>query len=167
MMLALNRQRGAVMLETAYVLPIMLGVILFVVEAVAYAMNSFAANDVLTDVHSAILVEVSEVSNLAAGATPDPSIKYVECGSTGKVALKSTAGAELTTFIKQSLETKGVTFDASQPIAATVTNSTISGFEVYVINFKATANSLVLPSVLEAMLPMSVDTIISIKDSCH
>lgn len=153
------------MLETAYVLPIMLGVILFVVEIVAFAFNSFAANDVLTDVHSAILSEVSDVSNLASGASLSPSPVYASC-SGGKVVLPTGASAVLKAHVQQALEEKGVTFNSEEPISATFTNSTISGFDVYVLNFTATANSLLLPEMFEVMLPMSVDTIISIKDNC-
>jgi len=153
------------MLETAYVLPVMLAVILFVVEVVAFALNSFAANDVLTDVHSAILSEVSDVSNLASGASLSPAPVYASC-SGGKVVLPTGANAILKTHVQQALEEKGVVLNSEEPITASFSSSTISGFDVYVINFTATANSLLLPEMFEVMLPMSVDTIISIKDNC-
>ncbi|MDX1347244.1 MAG: hypothetical protein R3189_03215 [Thiomicrorhabdus chilensis] len=129
-------------------------------------MNSFAANDVLTDVHSAILSEVSDVSNLASGGSLSPAPVYAFC-SGGKVMLPTGANAVLKAHVQQALEEKGVTFNSEEPISATFTNSTISGFDVYVLNFTGTANSLLLPEMFEVMLPMSVDTIISIKDSCN
>ncbi|MDG6774897.1 hypothetical protein QCB45_11180 [Thiomicrorhabdus sp. ZW0627] len=153
------------MLETAYVLPFVLAVILFVVEIVSYAMNSFAANDVLTDVHSSILSEVSDVSNLEPGQSLSYTPIYASCSS-GKVVLPTGVNGTLTNHVKTALENKGVTFKAGEPISATISSSSVSGFDVYVIDFKATANSLILPAVFEVMFPMSVDTVISLKDSC-
>lgn len=150
------------MLETAYVLPIVLGVILFVVETVAFAMNSFAANDVLTDVHTAIIADVQTVSNSADGAATG----YAICEA-GKVKLDVSKQSQLTEHVKTALEATGVEFVAGQPAQASISLSSVAGFDVYVIGFTGTANSLVLPEMLVQFLPMNVDTIVSIKDSCN
>lgn len=157
----MKRQRGLVMFEFAYVLPFFLAVVLFLIASVDYAMNSFAANDVLTDVHSQIISDVADVSN-----SPDGTASGYAVCTGNKVVLDTSKSAELTTHVKGALEAKGVTFISGQPLAATITGSEISGFDVYVINFKGTANSLVLPTILEDYLPINVDTIVSIKDSC-
>jgi hypothetical protein len=57
------KQKGAVLLETAYVLPIMLTAILLTIEAVDYAVNSFSVNDVLYDTRLNLVNDVSVVSN--------------------------------------------------------------------------------------------------------
>lgn len=160
-----NKQKGAVLIEAAYVLPVIIGVLLFVVEAVAYAMNSFAANDVLTDVHSVMVDEAVQVSNLETGETIPASILYASCNA-GKVALPTGSNTSINTLIKTTLATKSVTFEASDPGATNITKSTISGFDVYVITFTGTANSLVIPEFMSVLMPISVDTVISIKDNC-
>jgi hypothetical protein len=154
-------QQGAVMLEAAYVLPLVLAASLLIIELISYSMNSFVANDVLTDVHTQIISDVADVSN-----SPDGTASGYAVCTGNKVVLDTSKSAELTTHVKGALEAKGVTFVSGQPLAATITGSEISGFDVYVINFKGTANSLVLPTILEEYLPINVDTIVSIKDTC-
>ncbi len=153
------------MLETAYVLPLVLGVMLFIVEVVAFAMNSFAANDVLTDVHSAILSEVSGVSNLAVNGVLDPPPLYASCDGKS-VVLPVGENLLLTNHIKSALEVMGVSFNTDYAVTASITVAPVTGFNVYVINFNAVPNSLVLSGALGAFLPINVDTVISIKDSC-
>jgi len=128
-------------------------------------MNSFAANDVLTDVHTTMLGEVSEISNLEAGETPSASIKYASCNG-GSVVLPIGANSSINNLIKTTLASKNITFSASDPGITTITKSVVSGFDVYVVNFKGTANTLVIPNFLSELLPINVDTIISIKDNC-
>ncbi|MDX1353323.1 MAG: hypothetical protein R3254_09945 [Thiomicrorhabdus sp.] len=162
----LHKQNGAVLLETAYFLPVMVSVILLSVEVVGYALNSFAANDVLTDVHTTMLSEVSEISNLEEGQTPSASIQYASC-SGGTVVLPTGTNSAISSLIKTTLASKNITFLASDPGVTTITKSSVSGFDVYVVNFKGTANTLVIPNLLSELLPINVDTIISIKDSCE
>ena len=163
--LKLKSQHGAVMLETAYVLPLVLGVMLFTVELIAFALNSFAANDVLTDMHTNILSEVSEVSGLDVGAVLGFTPLYASCVA-NEVVLPEGDNAAIAKVVKDSLATKNITFSSSHPATATVTKSVISGFNVYVVNFTGVANSLVLPEFFEVLLPINVNTIVSIKDSC-
>ncbi|MDG6779048.1 hypothetical protein QCB44_10060 [Thiomicrorhabdus sp. zzn3] len=158
-----KREKGAVLLETAYVLPVMIGVILFLIEATSYALNSFAANDVLTDVHAAIVSEVEAVSNKEPGQTVSPTPVYVFC-DTDKVVMLPDSDAILQAHAKEAMEAKGITF-VGQP-TATISSNIVGGFDVYVINFTGTATPLVLPDMFEQGLPMDVDTIVSIKDSC-
>ncbi len=153
------------MLETAYVLPLVLAVTLFIVEVVAFSMNSFAANDVLTDMHSVILSEVSDVSNLASGDTLTSAPLYASCSS-DQVVLQTGSNALLTAHVKGALELKGISFDVSQPLSASFTSHVVSGFDVYVVNFTGVANSIVLPEFFNVFLPINVDTVISIKDTC-
>ena len=155
------------MLETAYVLPVMIAVVFFTVEVIGYAMNSFAVNDVLTDVHSTILSEISEVSNLEAGQTLDSSIKYASCGSNDKVELPTGVNSSINNIVKTALALKHITFTASDPGVTKITKSVVSGFDVYVVNFSGTANTLVLPDMFSILLPINVDTVISVKDSCE
>ncbi len=153
------------MLETAYVLPVMVGVLLFVVEVVAFSMNSFAANDVLTDVHTAILTEVSAVSNFDSDTDAPISPVYAFCDGSN-VKLNTGSNPSIANLVETTLATKGIAFLSGHPAIATITPSVVSGFDVYVINFSGVANSLVLPEMLEVFLPINVDTIVSIKDSC-
>ncbi|WP_178863531.1 hypothetical protein [Thiomicrorhabdus cannonii] len=154
-------QKGLVLLETAYVLPLVVLAGLFVLEVVSYSLNSLAANDVLTDVHTQIIADVADVSSSPDGIASG----YAVCTG-NKVVLDTSKSGELTTHVKGALEAKGVTFVSGQPLVASISARPISGFDVYVINFKGTANSLVLPDMLEKFLPINVDTIVSIKDTC-
>jgi hypothetical protein len=159
------------MLEVAYVLPIVVFAILLIVEAVAFAMNSFAAYDVLTDVHTAISSEVSDVANFtptagASGLSPTPL--YAICDD-GQVKLPVGDNTALTAHVKGALKAKGVVFVTSKPSlppSANITVTDLSGFHVYVIKFQAVANSVVMPNFLSVLLPMEVNTIISLKDTC-
>jgi len=156
----LKKQKGAVMLEAAYVLPVILGVLLFVVEATAYSMNSFAANDILTETYSQVLDDVSAVSNAENAIVTT----FAGCTS-NKVVLNN---SEIKRYAEDkaliSFTKMGVNF--TSPYSVDVKTSSINGFDVYVINFSGTANSLVIPGFLSQLLPISVDTVISIKDSC-
>ncbi|MEA3404843.1 MAG: hypothetical protein U9R28_03775 [Pseudomonadota bacterium] len=146
-------------------MPVMLAVILLTVEVVAYAMNSFAANDVLTDVHSAIIEEVELVSNLPSGGTLDPSVQYASCNA-GSVVLPTGSNATITSIVTSTLAAKNINFSASDPANTNITMNQVSGFDVYVINFSGTANTLVIPTFLSELMPINVDTVVSIKDAC-
>lgn len=159
-----KKQQGAVMLETAYVLPIVLAAILFVVEVTSYALNSFAANDVLTDLHTAIISEVEAVSNKEAGQTLSPEPIYAFCDGS-QVALRPDSATNLKAHIQAAMEAKGVTIDGTS-IAATISKNEVGGFDVYVINFKGTPATRIVPDMFGEMLKIDVDTIISLKDSC-
>lgn len=161
----LTKQKGAVMLETAYILPILLAVILFTVEVVGYALNSLAANDVLTDVHTRILTEVAKVSNLEPGEDLESSVTFASCSS-GKVVIPTGNNSDINSIVTSALASKNISFIASDPAQTVINKSVVSGFDVYVINFTGTANSLVVPTILAELLPINVDTVISIKDSC-
>ncbi|WP_127471208.1 hypothetical protein [Thiomicrorhabdus aquaedulcis] len=152
----LHYQRGAVMLEAAYVLPLIILVILFMVETLNYALNSFAVSDVLTAAHSEIISEVSDVA--ALGTT----LRYVTCAS-GKVALKGDAAATLKSDVEAKLKD---VMKFATPVTAKFTESAVGGFDVYVVNVKGVANTLIVPNSLGVPLPISVDTIISVKDTC-
>lgn len=160
----LDKQRGAVMLEAAYVLPIMLGVLLFVVEVTGYALNSLAANDVLSDVHSTMLNEVAEVSALEAGDTAD-DVQFASCSS-DRVVLPTGSNATIANIVTTALASRNITFDASDPGVANITSSTVDGFDVYVVNFSGTANTLVIPGFMSKLLPINVDTVLSIREDC-
>lgn len=161
-----KKQRGAVMLETAYVLPLVLGVILLVAELVIYALNSFAVNDVLTDVHTEIIREVQEVGNLDPGAALGFTPVFASCSEDNKVVLAEDKGPEIANIITSSLSKKNVTFLSSRPATVTIEREEVSEFSVYVITFSGVANALVLPEFLNVLLPISVTTIVSIKSSC-
>ncbi|BBP46654.1 hypothetical protein THMIRHAS_20270 [Thiosulfatimonas sediminis] len=155
------------MLETAYVLPLLLGVVLFIIETLSYAMNSLIVNDVLTDVHLAIVDEVREISAMdnASGFVSDFGV-YCDAGS---VKLNVGASEAVKALVLNSLEIKGVELLETDPGAVNITNETDSqfGFDHYVIKFNGTANTLTLPTFLNEYLPMNVDTVISIKASCQ
>lgn len=155
------------MLETAYVLPILLGVVLFIIETLSYAMNSLIVNDVLTDVHLAVVDEVQEISALD-DASGYSSVFGLFCDS-GLVKLPVGQNETVNTLVLNALAAKGVTLLDSNPGSVTVTSDTDSefGFDHYVIRFSGTANTLTLPTFLNELLPMSVDTFISIKASCQ
>lgn len=150
------------MLEAAYVLPLMVVMIILVVEALSFALTSFAVSDVLTDTHTTIIGEVSEVANADsyAGLTVKP--KYANCNADGRVDVTD-SNSVINDLINSYLPEGMV--DGS----ATITKKPdISGFYVYVIEYKAVRESMiVLPDPVANYLPISVDTIITIKDSCN
>lgn len=157
-------QHGAVMIEMAYVLPLVLGVTLFTGELISYALNSFVVNDVVTSMHTSILSDVSDVSNWSGGGVLDTT--FAECSGSNKVVLKANANTTISNLVTSALATKNITFLSSSPATIVVTKSVISGFDVYVINFTGATNSLILPEYLEVLLPIRVNTIVSIKESC-
>ncbi|MBO1923800.1 MULTISPECIES: hypothetical protein [Thiomicrorhabdus] len=158
-------QKGAVMLETAYVLPVLLGVVLFIVETLSFALNSLLVNDVLTDIHLTIVDEVQEISSLESGESPSSSVLYAYCDG-GSVRLPVGENESMTALAVSALEAKGVAMLDSNPAKVTVSMQTESGFDLYLIRFTGTADLLVLPNFLNELLPMDVDTVVSIKASC-
>jgi len=154
------------MVEAAYVLPLMVGVILFIVEAIAYAMNSIAVNDVLTDVHSRITTEVIERSSAetAAEASHLTLVNCVGSAGEGRVTLVSntiiTAVTNLAdSYFEPRIELKDQVVTVSGP-------DQVEGFDVYIVKYSATATPVILPEFLSGLLPINVNTVISVKDSC-
>ena len=150
---AIKKQEGAVLFETAYLLPILLVVMLLIVEVVNYATTSFAVNDVLSDVHTRISTEVLEVSNNSNNTV------LVECAN-DKVALKGSVQTTVTSLVVGGLNIDGLSGTTTMP------KTVVSGFDVYVIEFNGAMPSLVIPDFLSSSLPIKVNTIISIRDTC-
>ncbi|MBF6058660.1 MULTISPECIES: TadE/TadG family type IV pilus assembly protein [Thiomicrorhabdus] len=163
MTLQRQKQKGAVMIEAAYFLPLLIGVVLFIIEAVGYGLNSFVVNDTITDIHSTITNEIQEVAALEAGQTANTL--YVSCNS-GRVGLKADIESAINTKILADLSLIPVELTEDNPGRTTVTQTSDSGFDIYRINFKGEAVPIVLPNFLSGLLVINVDTLISIKDSC-
>ena len=154
------------MVEAAYVLPLMLGVILFIVEAVAYAMNSIAVNDVLTDVHSRITTEVSERSS-AETAGEASALTLVSClGSAGNGRVTLNSGTVITTITELADSYFEPRIALKDQVVTVTGPESVVGFDVYIVKYSALANPIVLPDFLSGILPVNVNTVISIKDSC-
>lgn len=157
------------MVEAAYVLPLVVGVILFIVEAVAYAMSSIAVNDVLTDVHSRITTEVFEASRADSFAEVSALYPLVSCtggGSAGKVTLNSgQVISQSKGLLNSYFEQKSIAL-SKKPEVTVDGPTTVEGFDVYIIKYTATAAPIVFPEFLSGLLPMSVNTVISVKDRC-
>jgi hypothetical protein len=156
----LKKQQGAVMLETAYVLPLVLTAVLLIVEIIVLALNTFAASDVLYELHSDLVNDVSSVSENGTAAG------YASC-SGGSVVLN------------KGLIENGVTNDViarfkllSSKSESNVTGSTSvkltkdSTLDFYVITFTGTAPAVVLPGFFSELLPIKVNAIISVNESC-
>ncbi|WP_319380754.1 hypothetical protein [Thiomicrorhabdus sp.] len=158
-----QKQKGAVMIEAAYFLPLLIGVVLFIIEAVGYGLNSFVVNDTITDIHSTISNEVQEVANLEPGETANTL--FVSCNS-GKVGLKADIESVINTKILADLSLLSVNLTDSHPGQTTITETHDSGFDIYRINFKGEAVPIVLPEFLSGLLIINVDTLVSIKDTC-
>lgn len=165
MLSSTDKQKGAVMIEAAYVLPLMVGVTLFIVEAVVFAMNSLGINDVLTDVHTSIISEVSEVANADSYASLKQQPTFVKCEG-GKVTL-NTDPSPINGLVNEYLLKRKISVKSGS--GATVAGPTvISGFDAYVISYKAIlSDTVILPEWASGLLPVNVDTIVSIKDSCN
>jgi len=154
------------MVEAAYVLPLMVGVILFIVEAIAYAMNSIAVNDVLTDVHSRITTEVIERSNAetAAEASHLTLVSCVGSAGEGRVTLVSnTIITAVTTLVDGYFEPR---IELKDQVVTVSGPDQVEGFDVYIVKYSATATPVILPEFLSGLLPINVNTVISVKDSC-
>ncbi|MBN2646299.1 MAG: hypothetical protein JXR44_00775 [Thiotrichales bacterium] len=162
----LAKQQGAMMLETAYVLPILVGVVLFIIETLSYAMNSILVNDVLTDLHLTIIDEVQAVSQLEEGQAVPANVLYAFCDN-GTVRIPVGSNDSMLALVQSALEQKRVEMLQSDPGRVTVTAQTESNFDLYLVRFDGTANSLILPGFLNQLLPIQVDTVISIKASCQ
>lgn len=141
------------MVEAAYILPLIILVIMFMVETLNYSLNTFAVSDVVYDLHSRAISEVAEVAS-----SGQSSSGIAKCNNS-KVELDRTIMASIA---KEDLLLKGSDFKNT---TVDMTSSVVSGFDVYVVTVKTTAKTVLVPELM-ADLPISVDTIISVKESC-
>jgi hypothetical protein len=152
----LKKQNGAAMLETAIVLPFMLTAILLIVEAVDYAINSFAVGDAVNMIHGEVSRDISSVSRNGKDS------HYASCED-GAVTLKRTV-------IKDDVKAKALSrlksLSPSLDIngSASVPEPLLPG--VYIMEFEGEVPMRILPINMSRYFPIKVNTIISVKDSC-
>jgi len=155
----LEKQKGAVMLEAAYVLPLVLIVALLSVEAVNYASDRYSANNVLANVNEAILLEAGAVSSGVTDESP-----LVTCQGHQVVPNQTAIQTLLNTSIKKSqvggadLMPDG--FDLKW------TEQTVSGLLVYVVNISFPSKTLILPEAMAQSFPVKSNTIVTLGFSC-
>lgn len=84
-MYLLKHQKGAVMLEAAYVLPLVIMAMLAIVDAVNYAMDAIETTNVVQTAYDAVMEEAGSQAN-----QPTVTFAFVSCQN-GKVDLKASA----------------------------------------------------------------------------
>lgn len=155
----LKHQRGAVMLEAAYVLPLVLLVVLLMIESVSYALTTYVVSDQVYKLHSQIMAQVGEV---AGSGTTTSSTPVAVCVS-HKVELQN--AANMASLVKTGVPT-AYQAKFTTPLSATFSMEVVNDdLDVYVIAVKAA----VTPNVLSGFgisLPININTLVSINESC-
>lgn len=155
----LEKQKGAVMLEAAYVLPLVLIVALLSVEAVNYASDCYSANDVLANVNEAVLLEASAVSSGVTNNSP-----LVNCQDHKVVPNQAAIQTLLNTNIQNSQV--GGAGNIPDGFDLNWTEQTVSGLLVYVVNISFPSKTLVLPEAMAQSFPVKSNTIVTLGFSC-
>uniref|UniRef100_Q31EV2 Pilus assembly protein n=1 Tax=Hydrogenovibrio crunogenus (strain DSM 25203 / XCL-2) TaxID=317025 RepID=Q31EV2_HYDCU len=155
----LGKQKGAVMLEAAYVLPVVLIVALLSVEAVNYASDRYSANNVLASLNESILLEASAVSSGMTASSP-----LVTCQNSQVVPNESAVQTLLNTNIANSQV--GGAGNMPDGFQLNWTQQTVSGLLVYVVNISFPSKTLVLPESMAQSFPVKSNTIVTLGFSC-
>lgn len=153
-----EKQRGAVMIEAAYVLPLFLVVSLLSVEAVSYATDRYTANNVLADLNESILIEAQAVS---AGDIQNSQL--VSCTANKVIPNESTVSSLLKSNISASSVGKG---SLPEGFNLDYTNSNVAGLLVYVVNISFSSQTIVIPVELAKKFPVKANTIVTLGFSC-
>jgi len=144
------------MIEAAYVLPLFVLVLLFVLEAYVYALNGMVISDVVTDMHHVLIEEASLLAvDSSAGAV------YTTCSAN---VLSFNTGDVSTALVNQINNV--IDFQISD-LAATMPAATSSnGFAYYTITVTGSMDPVVIPSDIGIDFSFNVKTSIAIKAAC-
>lgn len=153
-----TKQDGAIMMEAAYVLPIMLLMILLVVETVNYASDRLYANNIMTDMTRLI----TDQANDEAMRPGNQSHRFVSCSSESVVVNESEAATGLQELFAISIgngtvpEGLEMTYEAKQT----------QGVTTYVVKVSIPSQTLFLPSYIAQSFPIKTNMLVSIDLSC-
>lgn len=150
-----NKQRGAIMIEAAYVLPFMLLVVLLQIEAVNYASDRLYANNIMTDMNQLVMSHANQTS------TSGQDVGFTICNADGRVEVLDTqAEAALRSNFEAAI---GVNPDAMEILyKPTVTNGVTS----FVVEVSVPSSTVVLPEAFATSFPLTTNMILSIDLSC-
>lgn len=151
----LNKQRGAIMIEAAYVLPFMLLVVLLQIEAVNYASDRLFANNIMNDMNQLVMSHANQTS------TSGEDVGFTICNADGRVEVLDT---QAEAALRSNFETAiGVDPDAMEIVyKPSVTNGVTS----FVVEVSVPSSTIVLPEAFATSFPIKTNMLLSIDLSC-
>lgn len=152
----LKFQKGALMIEAAYLLPFMMIALLAVVDLIGYVADRLSANDVMADAYQLMMNQAN-----AQAIDPDLTLNTVTCQA-HKVELNS-GGAE--TFIKDGFT--GM-FDGlgKSDVSVDIQKQPGESPSTYIFKAKFPSQTLFLPDAFAQSFPVKAKLIISFDLSC-
>jgi len=152
--LNIHRQQGAVMIEAAYVLPIVMVMIMMVIDVIVYSVDRLYANDVMADTYHLVMGEASVVS-------ADNPKQNVVC-TAGRVELNV---AQVETTITNAFES---IFDGLLASSVAIHTESTDGAvpEVHVITASFASQSIFLPDSFAQVFPVKAKLILSFDLGC-
>lgn len=151
----LNKQRGAIMIEAAYVLPFMFLAILLQIEAVNYASDRLFANNIMSDMNQLVMSHANQTS------TSGEDVGFTICNADGRVEVLA---AQAESALRANFEAAiGVDPNAMDIVyKPTVTNGVTS----FVVEVSVPSSTIVLPEAFATSFPLKTNMLLSIDLSC-
>ena len=148
---------GAVSIEAAFIIPIVITLLLAIIEVVNYAADRLIATSILADELQLARSHAIAVQN---GSDPQPNPAYAECSQNNVVVLNSNFSIKLGEKLKKQFgddgEIKDVKIQVSDPQPGT--------FQTYVVSVSIPARPIILPDIIQ--LPINVTNLVTWDLSC-
>lgn len=159
---SINKQKGAVMIEAAYVLPLILITILLIFDAVRYTTATFSANSVLWDLHKQI-----ESDKISRSKSSTFISSYVSCVS-GKVVMNSGENLAIKSMLVNGMGVEGYTINSPVAKVAEITNLSdeVGALKLYSVEFTGVLNSIIVPDAFMQKFPFKIYDLISMNQDC-
>lgn len=150
----IKEQSGAVLIEAAYVLPLMMVVALLIIDTVVYATDRLAANNAVNDIYQMVVSQAQRVA-LVPGATSN----FVQC-TNHQVVPQAQALQTLmqnTVAAVANRQPNEITVNVTQPPSQILD---------YIVDVQFTAQTLFLPQDWAQVFPVRNRMYISFDYTC-
>ena len=151
---SIEKQRGAVLLEAAYILPLMLAMALFILDVVVYSADRLSANNVMADTYRLVMGQANSI-------VPGESGKNVNC--VANLVQLNTSEVEKT--IRGNMASLFKDLSSSDVTIKTTTQSGVTP-QVYIVNASFPSQTIFLPDTLAQTFPVKSQLILSFDLGC-
>lgn len=150
----IKKQNGAVLLEAAYILPLMLAMALFILDVVVYSSDRLSANNVMADTYRLVMGQANSIA-------PGDNGKNVTC--TANLVQLNTSEVEKT--IRNNMASLFADLSSGDVTVSTSTEAGVTP-QVYIVNASFPSQTIFLPDTLAQSFPVKSQLILSFDLGC-
>ncbi len=156
-----HKQSGAIMLEAAYVLPLVILVVLMIVESVNYSLDSLKLNNVMDNGYQVVMIQAQQLNS-----DPTKTLSTVKCsGGSGSLIGMDESGFKtwLTNAVAMSVGKNGV---APSGLTISIVLQTVGGILTYVVKMSYPSQTIFLPTAMMQHFPVKTQGLFSFNLTC-